>query len=142
MIIIDLPQPCMLYMFSMLIFKSLQWLKIPGRIYYKVLSLTFNSLQSSQSSYLNELFTIKSTLSTRSSSGLSVSHPLVMHQSPLVPQPPRYTSVTAPWLKNDLQPELWIFEVLPPSLLVTYKHHLPLGLWILYLSSLRFCTQN
>src|SRR6218665_3722926 len=49
------------------VLKSLHWLKIPERIHFKVLSLTYNSLQSSQPTYLRELFTIQPTRSTRSS---------------------------------------------------------------------------
>src|SRR6218665_3795417 len=57
--------------------KSLHWLKIPERIHFKVLSLTYNSLQSSQPTYLRELFTIHPTRSTRSSSCLTLSRPPV-----------------------------------------------------------------
>jgi len=52
--------------------KSLHWLKIPERIHFKVVSLTYNSLQSSQPTYLSELFTIQPTRYTRSSSCLTV----------------------------------------------------------------------
>ena len=41
------------------VLKSLHWLKIPERIHFKVLSLTCNSLQSSQPTYLHQLFTIR-----------------------------------------------------------------------------------
>src|SRR6218665_58621 len=41
------------------ILKKLHWLKIPQRIEYKVISLTYNTLQSSQPSYLRQLFTIQ-----------------------------------------------------------------------------------
>src|SRR6218665_1951247 len=57
------------------VLKSLHWLKIPERIHFKVLSLTYNSLQSSQPTYLRELFTIQPTRSTRSSSCLTLSRP-------------------------------------------------------------------
>ena len=40
------------------VLKSLHWLKIPERIHFKVLSLTYNCLQSSQPTYLCKLFTI------------------------------------------------------------------------------------
>src|SRR6218665_1752197 len=52
------------------VLKSLHWLKIPERSHFKVCSLTYNSLQSSQPTYLRELFTIQPTRSTRSSSCL------------------------------------------------------------------------
>src|SRR6218665_809722 len=41
------------------VLKKLHWLKIPERIEYKVISLTYNTLQSSQASYLRQLFTIQ-----------------------------------------------------------------------------------
>src|SRR6218665_716430 len=50
------------------VLKSLHWLKLRERIHFKVLSLTYNSLQSSQPTFLRELFTIQPTRSTRSSS--------------------------------------------------------------------------
>src|SRR6218665_1459221 len=40
------------------VLKSLYWLKVPERIEYKVISLTYNTLQSSQPSDLRQLFTI------------------------------------------------------------------------------------
>src|SRR6218665_3227998 len=40
------------------VLKSLHWLKIREHIHFKVLSLTYSSLQSSQPTYLHELFTI------------------------------------------------------------------------------------
>jgi len=55
--------------------KSLQWLKISERIHFKVLFLTYNSLQSSQRTYLREVFTIQPTRSTRTSSCLTLSWP-------------------------------------------------------------------
>src|SRR6218665_2461892 len=45
------------------VFKTLHWLKIPERIEYKVISLTYNTLQSSQPSYLPQLFTIQPCIS-------------------------------------------------------------------------------
>src|SRR6218665_471505 len=44
--------------------KSLHWLNIQERIHFKVQSLTNNSMQSSQSTYLRQLFTIQPTRST------------------------------------------------------------------------------
>src|SRR6218665_3980266 len=56
------------------VLKNLHWLKIPERIEYKVISLTygFNTLQSSQPSYLRQLFTIQRLRSTRSSTTLTL----------------------------------------------------------------------
>src|SRR6218665_3520534 len=59
------------------VLKKLHWLKIPERIeYIKVISLTYSTLQSSQPSYLRQLFTIQPPRSTRSSSTLTLLRPL------------------------------------------------------------------
>src|SRR6218665_3520827 len=42
-----------------IVLKSLHWPKIPERIHFNILSLTYNSLQSFQPTYLRELFTIQ-----------------------------------------------------------------------------------
>src|SRR6218665_2915440 len=60
------------------VLKSLHSSKIPERIHFKVLPLTYNSLQSSQPTYPRELFTIQPTRSTLSSSCLSLSRPPVL----------------------------------------------------------------
>jgi uncharacterized protein involved in tolerance to divalent cations len=75
------------------ILKSLHWLKIPERIHFKVLSLTYNSLQCSQPRYLRDLFTIQPTRSTRSSSVLTLSRPAVTTQLKFSN---RAISITAP----------------------------------------------
>src|SRR6218665_1606126 len=49
------------------ILKKLHWLKISERIEYKAISFTYNTLQSSQPSYLRQLFTIQLARSTHSS---------------------------------------------------------------------------
>src|SRR6218665_631626 len=59
------------------VLKKLHWLKIPERIEYKVISLTYNTLQSSQPSYLRQLFAIQPPRSTRSSSTLTLLRPSV-----------------------------------------------------------------
>src|SRR6218665_2455177 len=59
------------------ILKKLHWLKIPERIEYKAILLTYNTLQSSQPSYLRHLFTIQPDRSTRSSSALTLLRPSV-----------------------------------------------------------------
>src|SRR6218665_3828983 len=59
------------------VLKLLHQLKIPEHIHFKFLSLTYNSLQPSQPTYLRELFTIQPTRSTRSSSCLTLSRPPV-----------------------------------------------------------------
>src|SRR6218665_946635 len=101
------------------VLKSLHWLKIPECIHFKVLSLTYNSLQSSQPTYLRELLTIQPTCSTRSSSCLTLSRPPVTSHLTFSER-----SVTAPRLWNDLPPELRTFSLPPPSSLQSIKHHL------------------
>jgi len=59
------------------VLKSLHWLKVPQRIHYKIVSLTYNALQTSQPSYIRQLVTIQSPGSTRSSAYLSLSRPPV-----------------------------------------------------------------
>ena len=59
------------------VLKSLHWLKVSQRIHYKIVSLTYNALQTSQPSYIRQLITIQPHRSTRSSSYLSLSRPPV-----------------------------------------------------------------
>jgi len=59
------------------VLESLHWLKIPERIEYKIISLTYNTLQTSQPSYLRQLFTIQPLRPTRSSSSLTLLRPSV-----------------------------------------------------------------
>ena len=103
------------------VLKSLHWLKIPERIHFKVLSLTYNSLQSSQPTYLRELFTIQPTRSTRSSSCLTLSRPPVTSHLTFSE---RAISVSAPRLWNDLSSDLRTFSLPPPSSLQSIEHHL------------------
>src|SRR6218665_2821793 len=103
------------------VLKSLHWLKIPDRIHFKVLSLTYNSLQSSQPTYLRELFTIQPTRSTRSSSCLTLSRPPVTSHLMFSN---RAISITAQRIWNDPPPELRTISSPPlPSLPIT-RHHL------------------
>src|SRR6218665_3544879 len=108
---------------SVLTCKSLHWSKIPERIHFKVLSLTYNSLQSSHSTYLRELFTIQPTRSTRSLSFLTLSRPPVPSHLMFSN---RAISITAPRLWNDLPPELRAISSPPPPPLPIPKHHLHL----------------
>jgi len=50
------------------IFRSLHWLKINERIEYKLLSLTYKVLTTSQPDYLHNLISVQSSCRTRSSS--------------------------------------------------------------------------
>src|SRR6218665_1925963 len=54
------------------VLKTLHWLIIREQIEYEVISLTYNTLQSSQLSYLRQLFMIQPPRSTRSSSTLTL----------------------------------------------------------------------
>src|SRR6218665_960612 len=83
------------------VLKKLHWLKIPERIEYKVISLTYNTLQSSQPSYLRQLFTIQPPRSTRSSSTLTLLRPSVTSSLKFSNR-----SIAVPPLWNKLPPAL------------------------------------
>src|SRR6218665_1139874 len=85
------------------ILKILHWLKIPERIEYKAISLTYNTLQSSQPSYLRQLFTIQPPRSTRSSSTLTLLRPSVASSLKFSN---RSIAVAVPPLWNKLPPAL------------------------------------
>ena len=55
--------------------KSLHWLKITQRIQYKILSLTYKSLQYNKPSSISDLLTIQPTRSTRSSAVVTLQRP-------------------------------------------------------------------
>ena len=55
--------------------KSLHWLKITQRIQYKILSLTYKSLQYNKPSSISDLLTIQPTRSTRSSAVVTLRRP-------------------------------------------------------------------
>src|SRR5258706_13224850 len=57
------------------ILKSLHWLKINERIHYKILSITYKTLQSQQPSYLHSRLSLQTNNSTRSSSIITFSRP-------------------------------------------------------------------
>src|SRR6218665_547756 len=105
------------------VLKSLHWLKVPECIHLKVLSLTYNSLQSSKPTYLRELFTIQPTRSPRSSSCLPLSRTPVTSHLMFSNQA---TSITTPRLWNDLPPELRTISSPPPPSLQITRHHLHL----------------
>src|SRR6218665_3980867 len=85
------------------VLKKLHWLKIPERIEYKVISLTYNTPQSSQPSYLRQLFTIQPPRSTRSSSPLTLPRPPVTSSLKFSN---RSIDVAVPPLWNKLPPAL------------------------------------
>jgi len=57
------------------VLRSQHWLKVNERIEYKLLSLTFKVLTTSQPSYLNNLISVQPPRSTRSSSVVTLSRP-------------------------------------------------------------------
>ena len=59
------------------ILRSFHWLKIDQRIQYKVLSLTYKTLQSQKPSYLYNLLNIQTNTSTRSSTSVTLQRPTV-----------------------------------------------------------------
>ena len=59
------------------ILRSLHWLKIKERIEYKLLSLTYKVLTTSQPDYLHNLISVQSTGRTRSSSAVTLAGPSV-----------------------------------------------------------------
>ena len=59
------------------ILKSLHWLKINQRIHYKILSLTYKTLQSNQPTYLYSLLAVQTNNITRSSSVVTLRRPTV-----------------------------------------------------------------
>ncbi|PGH37857.1 MAG: hypothetical protein CRN43_18665, partial [Candidatus Nephrothrix sp. EaCA] len=93
------------------VLKSLHWLKIPQRIHYKIASLTYNTLQTSQPSYIRQLLTIQPPGSTRSSSYLSLSRPPVSSSLKFCN---RSFAYAAPTLWNGLPKDLRQFAN-PPN---------------------------
>jgi len=85
------------------VLNSLHWLKIPERIQYKVISLTYNTLQTSQPSYLRQLFTIQPPRSTRSSSALTLLRPSITSSLKFSN---RSIAIAVPPIWNELPPEL------------------------------------
>ena len=85
------------------VLRSLHWLKIRERITYKVMSLTFNCLLTSQPSYLRKLISTQPPRPTRSSSCLTLTRPPITSRSKIVS---RSFSYEAPRLWNSLPAHL------------------------------------
>src|SRR6218665_2713223 len=87
------------------ILKKLHWLKIPERVEYNAILLTYNTLQSSQPSYLHvrQLFTIQPPRPTRSYSALTPLRPSVTSS---LKSADRSIVIAAPPLWNKLLPVL------------------------------------
>ena len=85
------------------ILKSLHWLKINERIRYKVLSLTYKSLQTDKPCYLRSLLSFTPNRSTRSSSFVILNRP---SNSSRLKITNRSFYHSAPALWNTLPPDL------------------------------------
>ena len=81
------------------ILRSLHWLKINERIEYKLLSLTYKVLTTSQPDYLHNLISVQSTGRTRSSSVVTLAPPSVSSSLQITNRSFRYAS---PHLWNQL----------------------------------------
>ena len=81
------------------ILRSLHWLKINERIEYKLLSLTYKVLTTSQPDYLHNLISVQSSGRTRSSSVVYLARPSVSSSLQITNRSFRYAS-----------PHLWIFH--------------------------------
>ena len=94
------------------ILRSLHWLKINERIEYKLLSLTYKVLTTSQPDYLHNLISVQSTGRTRSSSLVTLAlHHLtcginsLLHSAncpPGSPHPAHTTSQSPPSLSSPI----------------------------------------
>ena len=87
------------------ILKSLHWLKVPDRIEYKVIWVTYKLLQPSAPHYLRDLINIQSARSTRSSSLVTLLHLPVQSNLKITK---RSFQHAAPHLWNKLPPSLRI----------------------------------
>ena len=81
------------------ILRSLQWLKITERIEYKLLSLTYKVLTTTQPSYLHNLITVQPPRSTRSSSSVTLARPSTSSSLRMIDRSFQYAS---PRLWNQL----------------------------------------
>ena len=79
--------------------RSLHWLKVNERIEYKLLSLAYKVLTTSQPSYLNNLIFVQPPRSTRSSSAVTLSRPPTISSLKITDRSFRYAS---PRLWNQL----------------------------------------
>lgn len=79
------------------VLKSLHWLKIEQRIAYKIISLTYTSLQHNSPSYLMDKLELQSDRSTRSSSAITLRLPTVKLETGK-----RSFTFAAPYIWNSL----------------------------------------
>ena len=85
------------------VLKSLHWLKIEQRIHYKLISITYKTLQSNQPSYLYKLLNVQSNSITRSSDIVTLQRPSVRSRLKLTD---RSFTHHAPLLWNNLPKQL------------------------------------
>src|SRR6218665_1296697 len=119
------------------VLKSLYWLNIPERIHFKFLSLTYNSLQSSQPKYLRELFTIQPTralLDHHPVSPFLDPRSLPISCSPTKPHPSMHHVFGMTYHLNSA-PFLYLHHAL--SLPIT-RHHIQFFIRLLYSSPRAF----
>ena len=83
--------------------ESLHWLKIPERIDYKILSITYNILETSKPTYLSSLLTLQPTRSTRSSKLITLYQPSVTSNRAILN---RSYNQSVPKLWNSLPAEI------------------------------------
>jgi len=84
---------------------SPHWLKIKERIEYKLLSLTYKILTTSQSTYLHNLVSLQSPRGTRSS---SVAGATPLGGGALGGHAPHWNLVPSPQMKRELQWKNWL----------------------------------
>ena len=111
------------------VLKSLHWLKIEQRIQYKLLSITYKTLQSRQPTYLFTLLNVQSNRTTRSSDTVTLQRPSVRSRLKLTD---RSFTHHAPVLWNTLPKQLR--QPTPHPSLITLTDSTPL----LALSSSQF----
>ena len=85
------------------VLKSLHWLKIKERILYKIISITYKTLETSQPVYLSELLTLHEGPSTRSSNLVTLQRPPNPSRSKISD---RSYYFAAPQIWNSLPPQL------------------------------------
>ena len=83
--------------------QSLHWLKMSERVKFKIASITYNLLHTSQPEYLSKLITLQSTRSTRSSKLITLYPPAITSNRTILD---RSFSYSAPRIWNSLPPEL------------------------------------
>src|SRR6218665_1723535 len=93
------------------VLKSLHWLKVPQRIHYKIVSVTYNTPHTSRSSYRRQLLTIQPPGYIRSSLSLYLSRPPVSSSLKFCN---RSIAYAAPALWNGLPTDLRQFAQ-PPN---------------------------